>query len=148
MLYVSRFSNPELKSGKYTAVRISLGSPKWPLGYTVAGELKDLMPFGLLGKYDSYEDFERAYFQRLNQIGVDRILYQLNRFTFAGRNTVLLCFEDIRCEGEWCHRTAFAKWWLMQTGEIVDELPDPSAPRKPKQAVTASQNAKQISMFE
>ena len=29
MIYTSRYSNPELKSGKYTTVRISLGTPKW-----------------------------------------------------------------------------------------------------------------------
>ena len=33
MVYTSRYSNPELKTGKYTAVRISLGTPKWPIGY-------------------------------------------------------------------------------------------------------------------
>lgn len=147
MLYVSRFSNPALKSGEYIAVRISLGTPKWPLGYTLAGEIKELMPFGLLGKYDRYEDFERAYFQRLNQIGANRIFQHLKKFTCASRDTVLLCYEDIRCEGEWCHRTAFAKWWMMQTGEIVDELPDLSTPKRPKQS-TGTSDTKQISMFD
>ena len=48
MVYTSRYSNPELKSGKYTTVRISLGTPKWPIGYNLDAEMKDLMPFGLL----------------------------------------------------------------------------------------------------
>ena len=58
MVYTSRYSNPELKTGKYTAVRISLGTPKWPIGYNLDAEMKDLMPFGLLGKFERYEDFE------------------------------------------------------------------------------------------
>ena len=45
-IHTSRFSNPELRSGKYTTVRISLGTPKWPLGYHLDAELADLMPFG------------------------------------------------------------------------------------------------------
>ena len=57
-----------------TAVRISLGTPKWPIGYNLDAEMKDLMPFGLLNKFEQYEDFERAYFDRLNQKGVQRML--------------------------------------------------------------------------
>lgn len=128
MLYVSRFSNPELKSGKYTAVRISLGSPKWPLGYTVAGEVKDLMPFGLLNIQDQ-ATYERKYRDRLSQIGVDRIWMQLERFERQGKPVVLLCYEDVRDPAQWCHRTIFAQWWLEQTGEIIEELVDPSQAR-------------------
>jgi len=32
--------------------------------------MPDLMPFGLLHKFDLYKDFERAYFARLDQKGV------------------------------------------------------------------------------
>lgn len=80
MIFTSRYSNPELRSGKYTAVRISLGTPKWNLGYHLDAEMPDLMPFGLLHKFDLYKDFERAYFARLDQKGVQRILSQLQRF--------------------------------------------------------------------
>lgn len=33
MLYVSRYANKELTTGKYTPVRISIGTPIWALGY-------------------------------------------------------------------------------------------------------------------
>ena len=135
MVYTSRYSNPELKSGKYTAVRISLGTPKWPIGYNLDAEMKDLMPFGLLNKFEQYEDFERAYFDRLNQKGVQRILAQLQRFERIGKDVVLLCYEDIRKPDDWCHRRTFADWWMKQTGEEIPELFDPTrTPQKPVRA--------------
>lgn len=128
MMYVSRFSNPELKSGAYTAVRISLGIPKWPLGYEVAGAINDLMPYGLFNKY-SHGEFVVRYKERLDRFGVDRIWNDLKPFEALGKPVVLLCYEDVRVEGQTCHRTTFAEWWREQTGEIVDELQDPSIPR-------------------
>ena len=138
MIYTSRYSNPELKTGKYTAVRISLGTPKWPIGYNLDAEMKDLMPFGLLGKFERYEDFERAYFERLDQKGVQRIFSQLQRFERLGKDVVLLCYEDIRKgPDDWCHRRPFADWWLKNTGEALPELFDPTPdPSKPRQAVS------------
>ena len=138
MVYTSRYSNPELKTGKYTAVRISLGTPKWPIGYNLDAEMKDLMPFGLLGKFERYEDFERAYFERLDQKGVQRIFSQLQRFERLGKDVVLLCYEDIsKGPDDWCHRRTFADWWLKNTGEALPELFDPTPdPSKPRQAVS------------
>lgn len=137
MVYTSRYSNPELKTGNYTAVRISLGTPKWPIGYNLDAEMPDLMPFGLLNKFERYEDFERAYFARLNQKGVQRILSQLQRFERLGKDVVLLCYEDIRKPDDWCHRRTFADWWLKTTGEAIPELFDPTPdPSKPRQAAS------------
>ena len=138
MVYTSRYSNPELKSGKYTTVRISLGTPKWPLGFNLDAEMADLMPFGLLNKFERYEDFEAAYFARLKQKGVQRILSQLQRFERLGKDVVLLCYEDIRKgPDDWCHRRTFADWWLKNTGEALPELFDPTPdPSKPRQAVS------------
>lgn len=124
MLYVSRFSNPVLKSGDYTAVRISLGAPKWPVGYNIAGEIKELMPFGLL-QINDRELYEKKYRERLDRIGPDRIQDALDRFG-VDKPVVLLCYEDVRDPSQWCHRSIFAQWWLEQTGEIADELPDPT----------------------
>ena len=138
MLYVSRFSNPELKTGNYTAVRISLGTPKWPLGYEIAGAINDLMPYGLFNKY-SHEEFVVKYRERLDRFGADRIWNDLKPFEALGKPVVLLCYEDVRVEGQTCHRTTFAEWWLDQTGEIVEELPDPSMPKDAAKAQAKSQ---------
>ena len=109
MLYTSRFANPELKTGDYTPVRISLGAPRWRTGYTLAGAIKELMPAGL----------------RQIQDIVDVIKKQLQYYESLGKPVVLLCFEDIRKGGDnWCHRTLFAKWWYARTSEIITELKD------------------------
>ena len=127
-LYVSRYGNPELRSGNYTAVRISLGTPKWSLGYQLDGECTELMPFGLLGKYEDYESFLPAYFQRLDRFGPKRIAQQLDKYAVHKKDVVLLCYEDIRKPGDWCHRTAFARWMLERTGMVIEELPDQGSP--------------------
>jgi len=138
-IYTSRFSNPELRKGCYTVVRVSLGTPKWDLGYRIDGELKDLMPFGLLGKYDNdMEGFRREYYARLDRVGVTRILQQIQRFGPSDHDIVLVCYEDIRKPENWCHRTMFAEWWRERTGEVIEELTDPSKGAAPKTSKSSS----------
>ena len=127
-IYTSRFSNPELRKGSYLTVRIALGQPRWNLGYRIDGECGDLMPFGLLGKYDDdMAAFKREYFSRLNKIGAEKIREQMRKFESAGKDVVLLCYEDVRKgENDWCHRIMFAEWWKQRTGEDIAELFDPA----------------------
>ena len=136
MIYTSRFSNPELRSGNYTAVRISLGSPRWNVGYSIDGAIDELMPRGLFGKYDDDKSaFEKEYRKILDRYGVSLISQKLKGFEKFGKDVVLLCYEDVRKgENDWCHRTMFAKWWNDRTGEVIKELKDPTIPKvdKPK----------------
>ncbi len=126
MILTSRYFNPELRSGAYTAVKISIGTPRWKLGYNLAGEIKELMPWGLRNIEDR-EIFKAKYFERLNEVGVETIANKLRSFENLGKPVVLLCYEDIRKGGDnWCHRTMFAEWWLEQTGEKISELVDNS----------------------
>lgn len=109
------------------ALKISLGQPKWDVGYTIHGEVRSLLPFGLLKKHEKYEPFKAEYFMRLDRVGVDRIRAEIRRHAIGNKPIVLLCFEDIRKGPDnWCHRTAFAEWWRLNTGEEITELPDPS----------------------
>jgi len=149
-IYTSRYFNPELKKGYYTAVRISIGTPRWELGYTIAGEIKDLMPFGLLGKYDNdMAAFKAEYFAKLEKAGADKIFKQLMHFEKAGKDVVLLCYEDVRKgENDWCHRVMFAEWWLEKTGEVVAELPDPSTPKVPKPPKSAFKTTNEINLIQ
>jgi hypothetical protein len=62
----------------------------------------------LLGKRDGVEKIRAALEDVARGVGA------------AG--VVLLCFEDLEDEGQWCHRTIFAAWWREQTGEDVVEL--------------------------
>ena len=127
MIFTSRYANPELKRGNYTAVRISLGRPKWNFPYELAGAIHELMPKGIFGIIRDYDEFYKRYFARLDTIGVNTILEKLRRFEKLGKPVVLLCFEDIRKGGgNWCHRNMFASWWEHYTGEVISELQDKS----------------------
>ncbi len=148
MIYTSRYSNPELKTGKYTAVRISIGSPRWNTGYTISGAINSLMPRGLLGVYDNdKQGYEREYKKILEKAGVSAISNQLNEFAKLGKDVVLLCYEDIRKgENDWCHRTMFAEWWKEKTGEVIEELFDPTIPKieKPKKKAEPKQQQTEV----
>ena len=128
-VWVSRYSNRELLCGKYYPVGISIGKPRWPLGYDLREQCFSLAPKGYMLKMD-IEPFKLAYYGKLEGIGTDKIIgiveKMRDRAESEGKELVLLCYEDIRKEDEWCHRTIFARWWLEQTGEIIEELPDPS----------------------
>ena len=51
------------------------------------GELKGLMPFGLLGRYDDdLPGFKREYFARLDRVGVGRIRRQLTELAQKALN--------------------------------------------------------------
>lgn len=147
MIYTSRFSNPELKTGKYTAVRISVGSPRWKVGYDINGAINELMPKGIFGKYETKAAFEVEYKKRLDCIGAEYIRKSLAKYELLGKDVVLLCYEDVRKgESDWCHRTIFADWWKEQTGEVIPELYDPS----PVKGVRKVKNAEkaQITIFD
>ena len=124
MIYTSRFANPELKSGNYTAVRISLGKPRWTLEYPIGGIIPELTPEGVFGRYADKRDFETQYRKRLERIGVERIRQALTRYIFMGKDVALLCYEDVRDGETWCHRIFFANWWFEKTGERIPESRD------------------------
>jgi hypothetical protein len=97
--------------------------------------------------------FKRKYFARLDRVGVESIQRQLMQFEKLGKDVVLLCYEDVRKgENDWCHRVMFAEWYLQQTGEIIEELTDPSIPATPKAPKTSPKDDNsdniQLSLFE
>ncbi len=126
MIYTSRYSNPELKSGMYTVVGITRGAPQFRLGYALAGNIMEIAPPGwLFNEYDR-KRFTERYFHNIDRIGVSAIKSILTRYESLGKPVVLCCYEDVRKPGEWCHRLVFAEWWEKNTGEHIEELNDPS----------------------
>ena len=133
MIYTSRYSNPELKTGNYTVVGITRGAPKFPLRYTLAGNIMEIAPPGYLFNEYNRERFTPPYFQHMDRVGTARIAQILQHYEDMGKPVVLCCYEDVRKPGEWCHRLVFAEWWLQRTGEMIEELPDPSPNKWAKQ---------------
>lgn len=126
MIYTSRYSNPELKTGNYTVVGITRGAPKFPLQYRLDGNIMEIAPPGyLFNEYDRAK-FTPSYFRHMDRTGVQRIVQILQGYERLGKPVVLCCYEDVRKPNEWCHRLVFAEWWKARTGEVIEELPDPS----------------------
>ena len=153
-IWISRYSNKELQSGKYYPVGISIGKPKWPLGYELRDQCYQLAPKGYMLQMDIVP-FTAIYEEKLDNIGIGNITRILEGYKDKakkeGKEVVLLCYEDVRKEGEWCHRTIFANWWRKKTGEIIRELHDPSVPKEKKptvQAVKEDNRYKQMSLFD
>ena len=158
-IWTSRYSNKELPNGNYYPVGISIGKPRFRLGYELREQCYSLAPKGYMLNMD-IEDFKKAYYEKLEGIGTDRIISMVNkldeRARSEGKELVLLCFEDVRVESEWCHRTIFAQWWAEKVGKIIEELPDPTAPKgkakidnkKPVHAATKEDGGyEQMSIF-
>lgn len=131
-IWTSRYSNKELQNGKYYPVGISVGRPRWSLGYQLREQCYSLAPKGCMLNMN-IEKYKPEYIKKLENIGKSKIFDIVNELNKKaqgeGKELVLLCFEDIRIPSEWCHRTMFAEWWAEQTGELIDELYDPSEPK-------------------
>jgi hypothetical protein len=111
-----------LQSGRLP-IGITLGNPRWPLGYALVCNIRALAPTRAMFGLPS-DVFEQTYWARLDELGVDAIRTLLQeRCHDAGNNRlVLLCFEDLHEPGKSCHRRIFASWWQEKTGEVVPEL--------------------------
>lgn len=144
-IWISRYSNKELQNGNYYPVGISIGTPRFPLGYTIREQCYSLAPKGYMLNM-SLEAFKPAYYQKLEGIGEDKIINMVMRLDQSaqaeGKELVLLCYEDVRVPEDWCHRTVFAEWWAEHVGEVIEELPDPSEPKLKKPAKSKEESKK------
>lgn len=131
-IYTSRYSNPELKTGKYTVVGITRGLPKFSLGYELAGNIADFGPPGWLFHENDRTIFAPKYFEYMDGLGIERVKQMLSRYKLQGKDIVLCCYEDVRKPNEWCHRLVFAEWFERKTGYRIDELQDTSGSPKEK----------------
>lgn len=126
MIYTSRYQNRELATGHYTVVGITRGRPKFPLKYTLEGNIIEIAPPGYLFNEYNRARFTPPYFRHLDNVGKDKIVRILDRYEALGKDVVLCCFEDVRKPNEWCHRLVFAEWYKARTGIVIPELKDPS----------------------
>ncbi len=161
-IWISRYSNKKLLNGNYYPVGISIGKPRFRLGYELREQCYSLAPKGYMLSMN-IEKFKPAYYEKLEEIGKEKIIGIVTKLDERARSEskelVLLCFEDVRVEGDWCHRTIFAEWWAENVGEVIEELPDPTPPkvkgrsnddnRKPaKELAKEDSSCKQMSLFD
>ena len=150
-IWVSRYNNKILQTGNYYPVGISIGKPKWPLGYELREQCFSLAPKGYMLNM-GLEAYRPEYYEKLRGIGTDRIISMVKRLDMRaqneGKELVLLCYEDVRVPGEWCHRTMFAEWWAEHTGELIEELHDPSEPKAKKTKTADKKEEIKMSIFD
>lgn len=146
-IWTSRYSNKELRNGNYYPVGISIGAPRFPLGYDLREQCYSLAPKGYMLNMD-IDRFKPAYYEKLESIGTEKIINMVTRLDEKARaenkELVLLCYEDVRIPEDWCHRTIFAEWWAENMGEIIEELPDQSEPKVKKKPQPKEESKKPV----
>jgi hypothetical protein len=133
-IFTSRYQNGAgIAESGAVPVRITLFHPRFRLPYQLGGSILELAPtreeFGI----NPRREFTAAYVARLDGLGCKAVLGLLKNVSDAndGRDLVLLCFEDVRRRGEWCHRQVLAEWLESRCGlDDVPELDDPTPPRR------------------
>lgn len=125
-LFTARYQNPNLAEHPAGKVRITLTGPRFRLPYKLAGSIMQLAPtWSMMHKPE--REFAQLYVQLLEQRG--GIHFFARRFEAIANDAgvdelVLLCWEDLRKPGAWCHRRILAAWLEDQTGQVVEELAD------------------------
>lgn len=146
-IYTSRYQNPELQSENYTVIGITRGAPKFPLKYSLSGNIIEFAPPGyLFNEYDRAV-FTPKFFAHLDRMGIEQAKNLLRPYLSFKKDIVLCCYEDVRIPNEWCHRLVFAEWWGSRTGIAIPELQDSSTYKSNKKE-EKQQELKQMSMFD
>ena len=153
--FTSRYTNAEVANGLYYRVGISVGVPKFRLNYKIDEQCYMFAPTGAMLRMtdDQYVD---AYRRKLETSGIGKIRWMLNKLqeNAAGKDVVLLCYEDIRDPDQWCHRTLLAEWVRENIGISMEELADPGqikyknpARAKQKQEEEVKAQFEQLTLF-
>jgi len=100
--------------------------PRFPVKYKIEGNIIQIAPPGYLWNENDRTRFTEPYFRHLEKAGYPLIGALIREYLNLGKDVVLCCYEDVRKPNEWCHRLVFAEWWSKKTGQIIEELSDPS----------------------
>jgi hypothetical protein len=81
--------------------------------------------------------YEEIYFGRILAAMDPQQTWDVLHRLAAGDEPVLLCYEDLDVEGQWCHRRMVARWFEQNLGFEVPEMVivKPEAPPKPQLAL-------------
>ena len=119
MIYTSYYGNiKKLKKAKIKSVAISASIPTY---LPHVDSIKIIAPpYELLG-VDNIFVYRKTYIAYLEQIGLDKIQWELNK---RDGNIALLCYEsigDITSGKKFCHRRIFAAWYESKAGVAIPE---------------------------
>lgn len=129
-IWLSRYNNRKaIQKHNLIPVSITVGKPRWNLGYEIADEIFLFEPSDSLFHTDvltikDRDEMKTRLFERLKgrEKDVSDILERISK-EHGNRDIVLLCYEDVREIGEWCHRQVIGEWLELQ-GHKVTELED------------------------
>lgn len=115
-VYVSYYAK---KSPGIKKVAISLFPPKWFEGPCIREFAPDIGTFGTM----DYELYKRRYLAQLDKLSWgfiwETVFFHSNGFT---EDIALCCFEALKTQGEWCHRTMLADYLNSKFGTDIREL--------------------------
>jgi hypothetical protein len=121
-LWTARYQNRNIAHYELAAVRITLGHPRFRLGYALAATMMELTPSRAMFGMTDVAEFSTAYRAKMQTHGIEAIVARLQSLhETTGRPLVLCCFEDLRKPDEWCHRTTLGRI-LSEHGLPVMEL--------------------------
>jgi hypothetical protein len=115
-VFTSYFAKRDVKIKK---VGIALFPPKWFDCPSIPEFAPNRNTFG----NKDYDTYKRLYYEQLDQLSLEfiqQVIYDhSNGFT---EDIALCCFEALKKEGEWCHRTMLAEYLNFRFGTNIEEL--------------------------
>lgn len=122
--YTARYGNKHvvgLASEGALPIGISWGKPKYPVGYEFRSchGLAPRREWFELGR----EVYTKRYLAKIERLDVEGVLklIQVTADFDEDATVILLCFEDLRIDGKWCHRRILGDW-LTERGVACREL--------------------------
>lgn len=126
-VWTGAYWHPKVKQavqdGEAVAVGITLFGLKKSYGYVLTDSIKEFAPDHKLFRVNDYESFYEPFMARLERtwpIAESRLLGVMN--DNPGKDVILLCFDRLDRDGDWCHRQLvaefIAKKWNVDVGEM------------------------------
>jgi len=118
-VYTSYYGNfKKLKKANIVPIGISLGTPKF-----ISEHLDKILYLAprrdMLGM--EYDDYKKLYLERLSKVDWDDVRRLIKQFG-QGKDVAFCCYESLKNEDDWCHRTMLAEFINNFSGkEVITE---------------------------
>lgn len=127
-IFTARYSNKNVADSGLTAIRITRYPPRFKLPYkpVVVMDLAPTANILQIAKTGTQKKFTTLFAGQLAELDPKDIGERLVKIHAegAGKGLVLLCYEDLRQRGNYCHRRQVAAWLEATFGVKVEELPE------------------------